>query len=94
MKAQAIIILIAILLGALLPQSLPFLALHSDREAIGALDVCHSAAPALSSAGEMPYLGECPCKPVPPAFAVFSSIVTPVFTQSLFSTRNERPPKA
>ena len=92
MKVQTIIVLTAILVSALLPASLPYLALSNDDHAIGALDVCHSATPALSSGGEMPFLNECACNPVPATVVAFFATSTSLFSQTLFTFRNERPP--
>ena len=94
MKAQTIILLITILVSAFLPASLPYLALTNVDQSIGALDVCHSSTPAISSGGEMPFLNERPCSVDPSSIIVFSPDSSPLFTQALFSLRNERPPIA
>jgi hypothetical protein len=60
MKWNAVIVLLAIALGIFAPPSLPAMIAHGGQASIGILDVCHSAAPALSSNGEMPCVSECP----------------------------------
>jgi hypothetical protein len=94
MKWQALIVLLAISLSIVVPSSLPFLSDHGAMAAIGTLDVCHSAIPALSSNGDMPCMSECPCRPLPLELYKIAVIVNPLFKPSALSFQDELPPKA
>jgi hypothetical protein len=94
MKWQAVIVLLAIALSIVVPPSLPLLSDHGAIAAIGALDVCHSATPALSSNGDMPCVHECPCGHLPMSEYKNAKIFTPPFKPLLISFQDERPPKA
>lgn len=94
MRASAFILLAAILLGVLLPPALPVVALRGNQQMIGDLDVCRSAAPALSSAGDMPCLGESCCRLCPLVAVDSREVVTPLLMQSMYPAQTERPPKA
>ena len=93
MKWQALIILAAIVVSIIVPSSLPLLFNHDGQTAIGTLDVCHSATPALSSNGDMPCVNEWPCHaPLLDLSAVFE-IKSPPFKPFLIAFQDERPPK-
>ncbi len=94
MKWQAIIILAAIALSSVIPPSLPLLSYNGTQAAIGTLDVCHSAIPALSSSGEMPCVGECPCLPSPLSRTEVLHTSNPLGKPYLIPFQDERPPKA
>jgi hypothetical protein len=94
MKWQALIILLAIALSIVVPPSLPFLSDHGAMAAIGTLDTCHSATPALSANGDMPCMNECPCRHLPFAESKTADIFTPLFKPLLIAFQDERPPKA
>jgi len=94
MRWRAIIVLLAIALGAVVPPSLALNSAHGGQAAIGTLDVCGSAAPALSANGEMPCVNECPCKQVPLSAVGQAGPVRHIFTQTLIPAQNDRPPKA
>jgi hypothetical protein len=93
MKWQAFIVLLAIALSIVVPPSLPFLSDHSAMAAIGTLDVCHSATPALSSNGDMPCVNECACRHLPFAQSKSAEILAPPCKPLLISFQDERPPK-
>jgi hypothetical protein len=94
MKWNAVIILFAILIGVVVPPSLPLITAAGVQASLGELDVCHSAAPALSSNGEMP------CVPINTSkLPIYLSITAsdsfhPVITEVVFTAPNEHPPKA
>jgi hypothetical protein len=94
MKWNAVIVLVAILIGIVVPPSLPLIIAIGEQASLGELDVCHSATPALSSNGEMP------CVPgITSKLPIYLSITTsdsfyPVITEVVFAAPNEQPPKA
>ncbi len=94
MKWQAIIVLAAIALSIVIPPSLPLLSDNGAQAAIGTLDVCHSAIPALSSSGEMPCVGECSCHLSPLSRIEVLHTANPICKLYLISFQDERPPKA
>ena len=94
MKRLAAIILLAIAVGIVIPPSLSLTIVHGGQKTIGALDVCHSSVPALSSNGEMPCMSICPGKQHPVLSVIYSTREKPLFTQTLFPLDNEHPPKA
>lgn len=64
MRLAAIIILLSLAPGVMAPPAFALTSAQDDIPRIGALDVCHSAAPALASGGEMPCVHEsfsCQC---------------------------------
>ena len=93
MKWKALIVLLAIALSIVIPPSLPFLSDHGAMAAIGTLDVCHSAIPALSSNGDMPCVNECTCGHLPLGQFKKAEIVNPLFKPSAISFQDERPPR-
>lgn len=94
MKWQALIVLLAIALGVVMPPSLPYLSDHGATASIGTLDVCHAAIPALSSSGHMPCMSECPCRILPLVQSAAVEILIPPFKPALFVFQDEHPPKA
>jgi len=94
MRWQAIIVLLVVALAVIVPPSLS-IDFHCDAlPALGALDVCHSATPALSSNGDMPCLSAAPCQHITTQSITCASLRKPLFTQTLFSSDNERPPQS
>ena len=93
MKWQAIIVLLAITLSIAVPASLSLTCDHGGLAAIGTLDVCHSATPALSSSGDMQCI-QCSCHPLPLVLQETSEIVNSHFKQAITAFQDERPPKA
>jgi len=96
MKWVSVILLIVLTFTVLAPLS-PFSLIISDRQEqplLGNLDVCNSAAPALSSNGEMPCVNINSSK-----IPLYLSITTsdsfhPLFTEVVFTAPNEQPPQA
>lgn len=93
MKWQALIVLVAIALSIVIPPSLPFLPGHRAMVAIGTIDVCHSAMPAVSGNGDMPCMHECLCGPLPPELYNNVAIPNPLIKPFAISYQDERPPK-
>ena len=58
------------------------------------LDVCHSAAPALSSNGEMPCVHMTANNIIPAVIVTIHETTYPVFTELILTTRNEQPPQS
>ncbi len=94
MRWQAVIILIALAFTIIVPPSFTLIVNHAGQPVLGALDVCHSAVPALSSNGHMPCLSECPCKQIPALSVAYSEESDPLFTAFLIISRTDRPPRA
>jgi len=94
MKLHAVILLVAILAGFFAPQALSFPLHHQGKAAIGTLDVCSHAAPAVSTGGEMPCVqSSADLVPLQQDFAVLAvseSVLLPI----PFSSDTERPPIA
>ncbi len=96
MKWQALIVILAIALGVVIPPSSPYLYLADNgaTASIGTLDVCHSSIPALSANGHMPFLNECPCQQLPLALYANPAIADPPLKTLLIVFQDERPPEA
>ena len=95
MKWVSVILLIILTCTALAPMTLfTFTIVHDGVSFLGNLDVCHAAAPALSSNGEMP------CVPIVVHSAIPTLSMTshepgnPLFTELILTTRNEHPPRS
>jgi hypothetical protein len=93
MKWQAAIVLLAIVVSIIVPPSLSLTVAHGKQAAIGALDVCHSATPALSSHGDMPCMHESPRRFLPLSQNKTAEITIPPFAPFLMAFQDERPPK-
>lgn len=95
MKGMTTILLAVLFIMALSPLAMfSFPVPGAGEPLFGALDVCHSAAPALSSGGDMPCLLVCPCDQ-PPALAVnVSAGEIPLFTPFLLPSQLDHPPHA
>lgn len=94
MKWQSVIVLLAIALTIAVPTSLFPTCSHAGHAMIGSLDICHSATPALSSSGSMPWIQESPCHPLPLVLQETSAIVNPLFKPFTPVFQDEHPPKA
>ena len=94
MRWQAVIVLMALAFIITLPPSFSVSGGSDEQPVLGALDVCHSATPALASNGGMPCVNECPCNPVPAPSLTYSRQTNPVITDTLLISRNERPPQS
>ncbi len=94
MKWQAVIVLAAISLAVLAPPSLPLMVASDGTERIGALDVCHSAVPAIAPNGEMPCINHCQAAPCPTVFITITASQKPFFLLPFFTFDSEQPPKA
>ena len=95
MKCLSVVVIIAIVLGVVVPPVLTITPAQGGQSAaIRVLDVCHSATPALSSNGDMPCMNECPCKQGLVPVIVYAEKIDPLFTHFLLASQNERPPKA
>lgn len=95
MKWVTIILLVVLAFTVLAPVSpLSLIIDRQEQPLLGNLDVCNSAAPALSSNGEMPCVNINSSK-----MPLYLSITTsdplhPLFTEVVFTAPNEQPPKA
>ena len=95
MKWKAIIVLLAIALGILVPPSLPFLSHHGAMETIGVLDVCHSTTSALSTNCEMPCVhGAATGHLLPLGLLDISQIENQRTKPCFIAYQEERPPKS
>jgi hypothetical protein len=93
MKWQAVVILFAIAVSIAVPPTLSLTVVHDKQAAIGVLDVCHSAAPALFSNGDMPSIGAYSFSPLPLEACMTAESVVPSFKHLLVAFQNDRPPK-
>ena len=87
-------VLLAILLTVAIPPSLVLTCGHAGHTMIGALDICHSATPTLSSSGNMPCMQERTCHLLPLALQETSEIEHSLFKPLIIPFQDERPPKA
>ncbi len=94
MKWRAVIVLLAIAVGAILPPALPLLSDHGAQVSIGTLDVCHSSVPALASNGETPCVGECPFHAAPPMMIEVRQTAEQSLNPCFTPFQEDRPPKA
>ncbi len=95
MKWVSVLLLIVLAFTVLAPlSSFSFVIVEKGHNLIGNLDVCNSAAPGLSSNGEMPCVSVCPCSTVPPVSISASESVPQRFIALIFTAPNEHPPKA
>lgn len=95
MKGLSVLLLAALLVTALSPiVALTFPLDQQGAPVLGTLDVCHQANPAVSPAGLMPFINECPCSQVPSPVITYAERSTPLFLQFLLSSQHDRPPQA
>ena len=96
MKLTTVMLLIIVALTVLTPMA-SFSLYLTDRQAgevFANLDVCHSAAPALSLNGEMPCVHMTASGIIPVVFITFHETAYPVFNELILATRNEQPPQS
>ncbi len=94
MKRLAVILLIVLAFGVCVPPSFSIILADRGSAAIGTLDVCHSAMPALASDGDMPCLSSSPFLPHRTMTAKSQCIQNTFFNPLLLVLLDERPPKA
>jgi hypothetical protein len=95
MKWVSIILLIVLAFTVLAPlSSFSLTILQKGRSFLANLDVCHSAAPALSSSGEMPCANASLCSFAPTVSISTHEPADSLFTELILTSRNEQPPKA
>jgi hypothetical protein len=93
MRWQALAILVILVFGILLPPTLPFMSDHGAMAALVTLDVCHSATPALSSNGDMPFLNSNTIQHLPMAMVPFTDVADSPSMPFIIALQDERPPK-
>lgn len=95
MKWVTVILLVVLAFTVLAPISpLSLIIDRQEQPLLGNLDVCNSAAPALSSNGEMPCV-HINHSQLPLYLSVTTSVsFHPAFTEVVFTAPNEHPPKA
>jgi hypothetical protein len=95
MKWVSVILLIVFAFTVLAPMTLFTLTIVNDGVSfLGNLDVCHSAAPALSSNGEMPCVPMAVHRVIPSLSMTNHEPGNPLFTELILTTRNEHPPRS
>jgi hypothetical protein len=95
MKWVSIILLIVLAFTVLAPlSSFTFVFVQKSGSFLVNLDVCRSAAPALSTSGEMPCVSACPCSFAPTVSISTNEPAYSLFTELILASRNEQPPKA
>ena len=93
MRSIAVLLLAVLAFTVLAPaMSFAFPVVQDGSPFLGNLDVCHSAAPALASNGEMPCDSPAPCTAAPLLSVSFSEPVQPVFTELILTNNSEHPP--
>ena len=90
MKWKTVLVLLFIILGTMVPPSLPLVNRHEVR--IGALDVCSPAAPAMMSQGDMSCVNERLCH-LPLTGSEIDEIPVLLFKPLLIAFQDEHPPK-
>ena len=93
MKWKAIIVLLAIAFTIAIPPSLQIVIDDDSAPLFITLNVCHSAAPALSSGGDMPCVHQSLCKNCPSLVVEFFRPSNQVSIPAPFSDRHYRPPE-
>ncbi len=96
MKWATAMLLFVLVFTVLTPLSPTSLILSADRSenAYVNLDVCHSAAPAFSSDGEMPFLNMTITSYQPAFLRVSGDPAGPLFTELILAYRSEQPPRS
>jgi hypothetical protein len=94
MRWQAVIVIAAIALSMVVPPAFLLSGAYGTQTAIGTLDICHSATPALSSNGEMPCLHECTSIPLPVAQYHIAKIENSPLKPIFIAFQVEHPPKS
>jgi hypothetical protein len=95
MKWISLIVLAVLLMTALSPlTAFAVPVAGAGAPVLGTLDVCHSATPALSSGGTMPWVNESPGDQVP-LLVISSHEQSPLlFSHLILPSQYDRPPKA
>lgn len=94
MRWLAVILLVTLTLTAAVP---PLIVLSCDPDsgpALVTLDICHNAAPALSSNGEMPFMHESSLTQIPATAFQLADSNTTLFPEFILVNNNERPPRS
>lgn len=95
MKWVTTILLVVLAFTVLAPVTpLSLIIDRQEQPLLGNLDVCNSAAPALSSNGEMPCVNMNTAKLPYYHSLTTSDSLHPLFTEVVFIAPNEQPPKA
>lgn len=95
MKGASLLLAAVLLLAVLMPSVVLFDEAGKRCEvAITELDVCHSAAPAISAGGEMLFIHEHPAMPVPEFTPVANKRTTRHYPRYLLAAQNEHPPES
>jgi len=95
MKWVSTILLVVIAVTALAPLSMfTLINAGSDEPSLGTLDVCHSAAPALSVHGEMPCVTASISTAAPLLSESTNVSFQKIFIELILTSRNEQPPQA
>jgi hypothetical protein len=95
MRSVTFILLIVLAFTVLAPlASFTIITVDDGRSFLGNLDVCHAAAPALSSNGEMPCVPIAVHNVVPSLSMTDHKTGNPLFTELILTTRNEHPPRS
>jgi len=94
MRFLASLLLVAVLIGLVVPPTLSVTLAGGGAVEVGLLDVCHQAAPALAANGDMPCINESPCMLSPTLFVIAFTYIDPVSIPLLIPSQNDRPPQA
>jgi hypothetical protein len=94
MKWQALLVLLVLAFGVLVPPTFLPNPGHLDQAAFEYSGIERSTNPAVALCGDMPCLNQCPCKPHPLSLNNASEVVRPLFLSFLFTYQEERPPKS
>lgn len=94
MKLTAVIILLTLALGNIVPSALALTFAQDEEPCIGTLDVCHAAESALASGGEMPCVHErVPCQRPAVAITTFDQ-QDPLLLFTVIFFPIEQPPRS
>jgi hypothetical protein len=93
MKAAAIVIIVCISFS-LLPLAGSSPRLESKRLCLAALDLCNPSVSGIQSGHDIPFLTECPCKPVAAEIVCLYKISIPGHKPLLISLRQDPPPES
>jgi hypothetical protein len=91
----SIILFIVMIVTILTPASLVSPVIVNDGRAfLDSLDVCHTATPALSSTGDMPFMNVIPSSAAPAFIISVNEPFPQLFSELILASRNERPPRS
>ena len=94
MRLAAIMVLLSLAAGVMVPPAPALLFAPDGMPCYGTLDVCHSAAPALASGGEMPCVNECLYDRSPVVSVTTFDQPNPLFAFFLIPSSIEKPPRS